>query len=323
MRTLRLIVGLFFLGPMTAAFGEAASFHAGIVRAAVTAETPFEMLVWYPTQADEVPWQVGPFTIPASRNAAVAPGNFPIVLLSHGGGRGGGSPLVLRELSVDLARHGFVVVAPFHGKTGLQARTRQVKLALEAVLADPRFTPHVDATRLGMLGFSLGTAVTLELAGAIPNGAHIVSYCAAHPDDVMSCHDAPDGNNGPAPGQPLPAGPVVAQLPHPLKAIALLDPFAVLFQQRELAAVTMPVLIFRPSQSELPGEANAVALAADLPRHPRFVTVPGTHFIFADVCPAALQSEAPQVCQDPKGVDRSSVHTAIEGRLVEFFRKSL
>jgi len=281
------------------------------------------MLVWYPTQADEVPWQVGPFTIPASRNAAVAPGNFPIVLLSHGGGRGGGSPLVLRELSVDLARHGFVVVAPFHGKTGLQARTRQVKLALEAVLADPRFTPHVDATRLGMLGFSLGTAVTLELAGAIPNMAHFVTYCATHPDDAMSCHGAPDGNNGPAPGEPLPADPVVAQLPYPLKAIALLDPFAVLFQQRELATVTMPVLIFRPSQSQLPGQANTIALAADLPQRPQFETVPGTHFIFVDVCPAALQSEAPEVCQDPKGVDRTSVHTAIDVQIVEFFRKNL
>jgi predicted dienelactone hydrolase len=139
----------------------------------------------------------------------------------------------------------------------------------------------------------------------------------------MSCNGAPDGNNGPAPGQPRSSGTFRSPSPLPLKAIALLDPFAVLFQQRELAAVTMPVLIFRPSQSELPSDANAIGLAAALPQRPRLESVPGRHFIFVDVCPAALQSEVPAACQDPPGVDRASVHTAIEGQIAEFFRQNL
>jgi predicted dienelactone hydrolase len=245
------------------------------------------------------------------------------VLLSHGGGLTGGTPLILRELSADLARQGFIVVAPFHGKTGLQARTLQVRLALDAVQAQARFTSHLDPTRLGMLGFSLGTAVTLELAGAIPNVAHLISYCAAHPEDTMSCDHAPDGKNGPAPGETLPARVAPLTPPLLLKAIALLDPFGVLFQHDELAAVTMPVLLFRPDRSELPGAANAFALSTALPHPPRVQIVPGRHFIFADVCPSELRSAAPEACDDPPGVDRAIVHTDIEAQIARFFHANL
>ena len=205
---------------------------------------------------------LGPFPIPASRDAAPAPGRFPVVLLSHGGGPTGGTPLILGELSASLARQGFVVVAPFHGKAGLRVRALQARSALDAVLADPRFWPHADRVRLGMIGFSLGTAVTLELAGGIPNPAHLVAYCGAHPDDAMSCQHAPDGNNPPAPGQPFLQRLAIVPAPLPLKAIVLLDPFAVLFQHDELTAVTMPVLLFRPTAASFGGMRMALGLPA-------------------------------------------------------------
>ena len=240
----RLAALLIRLAAGPAAFGEAAPFHAGLVRLPVGGEKPFDALVWYPTAGTEVLWKAGPFAIPASRDAAIAPGRFPIVLFSHGGGPGGGSPLILTDLSSDLARHGFVVVAPFHGGTGLRHRALQVTLVLDAVVADPRFAPHVDPERLAMLGFSLGTAVTLQLAGAVPNAGHLVSYCAAHPDDIMSCGHAPDGGNARA----FPADRVSTPTLRSLKAIVLLDPYAVLFQPPELVAVTMPVLLPCPTR---------------------------------------------------------------------------
>jgi predicted dienelactone hydrolase len=319
MRTLCCTV-LLLVGFVTAAVADTVSFHVGIVRITIAAKTPFNALIWYPTLTEEHPWQAGPFSIPASRDAPFAPGRFPVVLLSHGGGLTGGSPLILRELAASLARQGFVVIAPFHGKAGLAVRPLQVTWAWDTVRADPRFAPHIDAARVGMLGFSLGTAVTLELAGAIPNIAHLLEYCATHATDVMSCDHAP-GGNGRAPtasDQPLPAP---ASLP--LKAIVLLDPFAVLFQRAELTAVTMPVLIFRPEQSELPGEANAFALAGELPRKPEFRIIAGGHFIFTDVCGPELRATAPELCQDPVGVDRAAAHAGIEARIGAFFRETL
>jgi predicted dienelactone hydrolase len=323
-RTIFLTVTLLFFVSVSPVFAGIDPFHAGIIRLSVPAEVPFDTLIWYPTESDEVSWQTGPFLIPASHNATFASGRFPIVLLSHGGGLTGGSPLILRELSAELARQGFVVIAPFHGRAGLRARSPQVELALDAVLADPRFKFHVDPKRLGMIGFSLGGAVTLELAGAIPNMDHLTSYCSAHPDDVMSCHDAPGaGGNDSAPQQNLSTDTPRLLSALPLKAIALLDPFAVLFKRDELTAVTIPVLLFRPQQSQLPGDANALGLATALPHAPRMQTIPGRHFIFTDICPPVMKSKAPEVCEDPPGVDRAAVHDGVETQIGKFFSDNL
>jgi predicted dienelactone hydrolase len=169
MRSFFFAITLLMTCPISAAWAQTAPFHAGIARIPVSAEEAFDTLVWYPTQAKEVPWQAGPFATPASRDAAVASGRFPVVLLSHGGGQTGGSPLLLRALSAYLARKGFIVVAPFHGKTRLLARPFQVKAAFDAIMADPRFKQHAIPDKLGMLGFSLGGAVALGISGGIPN----------------------------------------------------------------------------------------------------------------------------------------------------------
>ncbi len=318
------LIAALIAGLLSAGVSEAQPYHVGIARITVAADAPFDALIWYPTQAEEVPWRAGPFLGPATLNAAIASGRFPIVLLSHGGGLTGGSPLILRTLSADLARQGFVVVAPFHGKTRLSARPLQVRMALDAMLADTSFASHVDPTRLGMLGFSLGTTVTLELAGAIPNMAIFVAYCSAHPTDALSCQHAPGGGGTDTAPQPnLAPGATRLVAPLPLKAIALLDPFAVMFQHDELAAVTMPVLLFRPQQSELPGEANAFGLMSALPHPSQVQIVRGGHFIFADVCTQAQQAAAPEVCGDPPGVDRASVLNAVEVQLAKFFHDTL
>lgn len=322
MRAPGIVLLLMLLGA-GGACAEGTRARAGIIRLTVEAATPFDALVWYPTEAEELPWQAGPFSIPATRDAAPAAGPFPVILLSHGGGLGGGTPLTLRESAAALARQGFVVIAPFHGKTGLRNRMAQVVAALDRAQADARLKPHLDSARLGMLGFSLGTAVTLQLAGAVPNPAHFASYCAAHPADAMSCANAPDGRNGTEPGQARPTAASAPSARLPLKAIALLDPYAVMFQRPELAAVTLPVSIFRPDQSEMPGEANATGLAAGLPRVPDFHVIPGRHFVFIDTCPEPLRLQAPEVCEDPPGVDRAAVHRAVEAELVAFFRKHL
>jgi predicted dienelactone hydrolase len=171
-----------------------------------------------------------------------------------------------------------------------------------------------------MLGFSLGGAVTLELSGAVPNAAHLITYCASHPGDGMSCRNAPDGKNVPSQDS---ARKISWPPPLPLKAAVLFDQFSVLFQGPELVAVTLPVLIFRPSQSELPGEANAFGLKAALPYPPEFQNIPGRHFVFTDVCPPALKSDSPEVCQDPPGADRSAVHDVIENQIIAFFNKNM
>jgi predicted dienelactone hydrolase len=319
MRTCFLVLALLVAGACSVR-ADPQRFHAGLVRITVQDVVSFDALVAYPTELVEAPFQIGPFTIAASRDAPIAAGaRFPVVLFSHGNGRDGGSSPVHRELITSLAREGFVVVAPFHPRTmrPLRARPRQIHQALDAVLADQRFATHVDPTRIGMMGFSFGGAVALIVAGAVPNLAHWAAYCRDRTDDPRACDGAPtDGSL---------TNPVSEKSPDALtvKALVLMEPLGALFDRDGLKSVDMPTLLYRAAGSDLNADGNVVALAAALPRPPLLETVPGGHFIFVDPCPPAVEAEAPGVCKDARGVDRVAVHRRIEAEIADFLRRNL
>src|ERR1700681_4822028 len=176
MRTLFLM--LFLASGAVCAQADTPSFRAGVARITVQDEVPFDVLVAYPTDAAEASFESGAFTIQASRNAPIAQAKgFPVLLFSHGNGRGG-NPLHDGDLITSLARQGFIVIAPFHsGTRPFRDRPRQLHKALDQVLADQRFVAQADRSRLGIVGFSFGGAVALLAAGTTPDFAHLVPYC--------------------------------------------------------------------------------------------------------------------------------------------------
>lgn len=69
-------------------------YRAGVARVTVHAvpfvAARFESLVAYPTDVPEAPFETGPWTIHASLDAPIATAKaFPVLLFSHGDGRGG------------------------------------------------------------------------------------------------------------------------------------------------------------------------------------------------------------------------------------------
>ncbi|BBO13918.1 dienelactone hydrolase [Bradyrhizobium sp. TM102] len=324
MRVLFLMLALLFAG--TSVEADAQPFHAGVTRITVSDVVPFDTLVAYPTDVTEVPFQDGPYTIAASRNAPIAAGaRFPVVLFSHGGGgtiKAGGTPAPYADLLTSLAREGFVVVAPFHPgsklpREALEDRPRQIHRALDAVLADPRFAAHADRNRLGMTGFSYGGAVTLIIAGAAPSLAHLAVYCRNRTNDPMVCDGIPtDGSLANAVGRRSPDTLAV-------KALVLLEPWGSLFDRTGLMSLDMPTLLYRAESSALQADGNILALAEALPHPPRLETVPGGHFIFFGPCPPALEADAPAVCKDAPGIDRAAIHRRIKVEIGEFLRRNL
>jgi predicted dienelactone hydrolase len=305
---------------MSNAPAEAGSFRAGIVRIAVRDNTPFDALIAYPTEAAEVFLEEGPFRLSASRATPVAAGaRFPVVLFSHGSGRGPGTPLVHRELLLHLARDGFITIAPFYPGISqpFSNRPRQIRKALDYVLADPRFSPHADPDRIGLMGFSFGGAVTLISAGAMANFAHLSAYCRDHPNDPRACDGIPtDGSLANAP---------IRKSEHALlpKALVLMEPYGAPFERNGLASLDLPILIYYALQSDLRAEGNALALARALRRPPQQVAVPGSHFVFVDPCPRILEAQAPEVCNDPTGVDRAAIHERLRREISDFLRANL
>ena len=115
---------------------------------------------------------------------------YPVVAFSHGYS---GSPLssdYISAMSV-FASYGYVVIAPFHGDlrfsdlkiadlsdaiavlshlsnfTAMQAlRPLSISAALDNVLAHPQWQGHIDATRIGGFGGSMGGETMMLLGGA-------------------------------------------------------------------------------------------------------------------------------------------------------------
>lgn len=302
----------------SSALADSPSFRAGFTRIAIQDATPFDALIAYPTDAAEVAVEEGPFRVLASRDTPLANARFPIVLFSHGNGRGG-TPLVHSELLLDVARQGFIVVAPFHGGTErpFVERPRQVHKALEAMLADPRFSQRADPDRIGMAGFSFGGAVTLIAAGARVDLARLSAYCREHVDDLRACAGiATDGSWAKVP--PMPRSNDVL----PLKALVLLEPYGAPFDTKGLESIDVPALVYAASQSDLRPEGNALAVAKALPRSHR-VVVPGNHFVFVDPCSPTLATVAREACTDPHGTDRAAIHRRIKQEISDFLRERL
>lgn len=317
MRRLVCSLLLVVIGTSTA-LADPPPFHAGFTRLAVQDAAPFDALIAYPTEAAEASVEEGPFRFSASRDAPVANARFPIILFSHGNGRGG-TPLVHGELLLDLARQGFIVVAPFHGGTEkpFVERPRQVHKALAAMLEDPRFSHGADRNRVGMAGFSFGGAVTLIASGARVDLARLSAYCRDHPDDTRACQGiATDGSWAKVP--PSPRSDDVL----PLKALVLLEPYGAPFDPKDLASIGLPALVYGASQTDLRLEGNALAVAEALPRS-RQIVVPGSHFVFVDPCSPTLAARAPEACSDPPGTDRAAIHQRFKREIADFLRGRL
>ncbi|WP_018610490.1 alpha/beta hydrolase family protein [Uliginosibacterium gangwonense] len=307
---------------------EPSLYHAGVARITATNATQADVMVFYPTEAPEVAWQAGPYTVEASLQVpGVAGQKFPVLLLSHGHL---GSPLSHRQLASMLARNGFIVVAPTHyGDSAttpaaysqikvLRERPRQAQAALEAFLQDARFAGQADTTRIGMIGYSAGGYTALILVGAQPDFNEADRYCRNQPQDFASCGDQyVEGQVGElSTWKPL--------VEPRLKALILIDPLAVMFNAKGLAPIHIPTLLMRPQDdSYLSAPHNSEVIAKGMNPAPQTLTLPGRHFVFVDLCPGTLSASYPLICKDEAGVDRAAVHQKIEAEILRFLREYL
>jgi len=298
----------------------------GIARLTTSGEFKLPVAVWYPSPAATVDWDAGPNRLHATLNAPVAAGRRALILLSHGSG---GGEYGHSDLAEALARAGYVVAAPRHlgdsydapqGRgTDLQTigRPWQAVATLDAVLADPRFAPVIDARRIGMAGHSIGGYTTLVMAGARPNMALHAVHCKAHPDDADFCGASAGRNAVAGPGRALPRDTRV-------RAAVAMAPLAVWFDAPGLADVTVPLRIVTARDDQvLPSRYNAEPLLRALPRPAESAEVAGNHFVFLAPCTDGLKALVPMICTDAPGVDRAAVHARLNAEIVAFFDRAL
>lgn len=150
--------------------------------------------VWYPSLSQEperllkgsAVWR----NISGHLDARIAPGVFPVVMISHGMY---GNSMNQAWLAKRLAAEGIIVVQPNHpGTTSfgrdpdqarqLWLRATDLTVSFDQLLTDPRFADHMDPTRVAAAGHSLGGYTVMAAAGTRHDVAHFNQSCADDPE---------------------------------------------------------------------------------------------------------------------------------------------
>jgi predicted dienelactone hydrolase len=296
-------------------------------------------LVWYPAApgGEEVLIGDNPVIVGTHvrRDAPVAPGRHPLLLISHGsGGNGAG----LSWLTTRLAARGYMVVAMNHpGTTSgdsnekltmeLWHRPKDISATLDHLLAAPDLAPSIDPKAVGALGFSLGGYDVLALAGAEQRRFAFAEYCNRN-RTMMGCAWLRRGGVDFAALDPR------FDENHRdtrIRAVIAVDPaFTPSYDDKSLASVTVPVGVLNlGTPSTTPGIIEGRAIV-DLMPNARLDRVPDTvHFSFLGLCKpdaARLLAEAGDepICTDvPGGRDRAALHDDMTAKIFNFLDRML
>lgn len=156
-----------------------AAAEVGIRTLAVTTPErpdPVTVALWYPAGAGGTPELVGENAVfegtPARRDAGIADGSFPLVLVSHGGLRV--APNQSGWIAAELAARGnlVAVVQPPRPASAQEAvaetwlRPADLSAALTAIGSDPATAPAIAEDKASVVGFFLGGTAGLALGGA-------------------------------------------------------------------------------------------------------------------------------------------------------------
>jgi predicted dienelactone hydrolase len=268
------------------------------------------------------------------------------VVISHGHG---GSELGHHDLAVYLAAHGFVVATLRHPRDNflddsgdghpevMIGRPIQVQATISMLLGDSRWKTLIDPERIGVAGFSNGGYTSLLLVGAVPQFTRFLDHCEKPSDDPAFCSSMQQAeaqiakeNPGETARQFLTA--MQGQIHRwgntddpRVKAAFVMAPQSLVFDSSGIAAVNRPVFLYYGEADEvLLPKANVLHIAPFITTLAAIRMSPRAgHYVFLAPCSPQLDQEAPAICRDPAGVDRTRVHARIDADALAFFRKAL
>ncbi len=318
----------------------AAALEAGFRQTSIagpTAGAPATTLaLYYPTQTPARAIPMGPFTPRVAFHGVPEPTVKGLILLSHGTG---GSELGHSTLAQGLARAGYLVAALRHPGDNWQdgslpqagaaayfdERPRQVSRVIDALLRDPlwkdRITRDVQGPRVGAVGHSAGGYTVLALAGGAPDLALLASHCAMNQaTDPVFCRTGRVGQ--PAPPAAATAAPAAPLTDRRVRAVVALAPVGVVFSDRSLAAIAIPVSIYQADLDRwLVPRFHAGWIARNLPAAQLHRVPNAWHFAFMDTPGMAIETADGDIRADPAGFDRAAFLKQLALDLPSFFDK--
>ncbi|MEO1013862.1 MAG: alpha/beta hydrolase [Pseudomonadota bacterium] len=311
---------------------------------------PLRGWVWYPA-AEEGTGEV--FSVPvenpvfvggvAIRNAEIAPGAHPLVLLSHGTG---GSGFQMMWLGRRLAEAGFVAAAvDHHGNTAAEEsfdprgflymweRPQDLSVLIDSVLSDPRFAASVDPDRMGAAGFSLGGYTVVASLGARIDLDQFNAFCASEEADA-TCRPQPEYPEAMTELEKMIAEDPSLEAKEATRSASYRDPrirvaaalapaLGQMMTDESLAEISAPLLIITGDADDVtPIATNARRIVDNVEGAVLDVAPGASHYTFLNTCTSRGRRFVP-ICKDPTGVDRAAAHDAAAARIAAFFKAAL
>lgn len=295
--------------------------------------------IWYPQSRKTYKNLIGDNQIfhgkPAFVGAAIAEGTYPLVLISHGSG---GNMDNMSWLASGLSKRGAVVLGVNHpGSTSgdssprrsihLWDRPQDVSAALDHILDDPHFGPHINQDEIYSVGFSMGGYTVLQLAGIQGTKRGYIEYCNEMGDAAADCLFFNKGgvNFEHIDSQAFDASYVDKRIS---KTVAVDPGMTYALQPATVAAVETPVQLINLGEGDdrwaaVDLESSGSGLTDALPNVTYSVVAPAHHYSFLGSCkpaaPAILSEEGEDpICDDPEGSDREVIHNRINDEIAKF-----
>jgi predicted dienelactone hydrolase len=267
----------------------------------------------------------------------------PLILLSHGTG---GSAAQLSWLAEALATAGFIVAGvDHHGNTATEAmyrpggfvlpgeRARDLSALVSLLLQDALLGVHIDSTRIGAAGFSLGGFSVLALSGAHlpPDDWQTrcalepeTPWCTLPPEAPFTLQDIDSLARSDAAFQAARARGLQSALDPRIAAVFAMAPALVpAVDTLSLRAISVPVhVLLGDDDAQVPHETTARMFTAHV-QGSHVSRLQGTsHYAFLAECTWRGRMLVRSLCAS-SGVDRGETHARAASEALNFFRQHL
>ncbi|MED1227745.1 alpha/beta hydrolase [Bacillus nakamurai] len=139
--------------------------------------TAIPLMMMYPAHTEEKAEQIGPYQLKIAKDAPLANGKFPLVIISHGDGS---TPFAYRTIAQFLARNGFIAVIPQHPfnnredntlsgtEENLRNRPQHIHTVIDWILKESSYSSSIKSNAICLIGHSMGGYTALAAGGGVP-----------------------------------------------------------------------------------------------------------------------------------------------------------